>query len=376
MKIVLDARYLDGTYSGIATYSRHVLENLSEVDTENDYVVIVRPGLKEPLRLGENFKIVAWRPPPVSMRTLLTLGRYIDSLNADLMHSFFPLAPIRLKTPLIVTVHDMQPFVDPDFSSKRLRMLQMAFGLFYRVSYPSSMNKARWILSDSYATKNDVLYFFPQFAPKMVVLPLGLDESFQEPIPEGAIENLQVRMGLKRPYFLYYGSTRPNKNIPAAIKAFEKASKRPRALEADFVLVLRKDRFFKDIRRAINQSSIAERIRVYDPMSHSEQRVLLAGAYALLFPTKYEGFGFPPLEAMASGTPVIAGESGSLPEICGRAAEIVDPDDVESIAQGIFRMMTNEERRQRLIERGRERAKNYDWQETARFLKNFYELLI
>lgn len=154
MKIVLDARYLDGTFSGIGTYSEQLIEHLALVDTTNQYYVIVRPGYEGELKVGPNFQLLSYRPKPVSFATLFNLADFVDSLRADVMHSFFPIVPVNLRTPLIVTLHDLQPFVDPDFSANRMFFSQWAYNRFYRAIYPAAFRRAKWILPVSYHTRD------------------------------------------------------------------------------------------------------------------------------------------------------------------------------------------------------------------------------
>jgi len=374
VKILLDARYLDGSFTGIGTYSLQLIRHLVEFGAEHQYSVLVSPGFKPEGDWTERVKWLVWKPRPVSFSTLYRLGGIIDDLGVDLAHSLFPLAPLRMRTPLLVTVHDLQPFIDPEFSARRPIPIQAAYNLFYGRVYPAVMRKARYILNVSYYTGDCVAAHFPEFLPKVIVVQSGLDPAHLEP-PADDFELVGSEFHLENPYLLYYGSTRPNKNLPMLIRAFARYVRESRDDRTELVLILKRDRFFRDLPRLIRQEGMQQRIRVLDQVSSSEQRTILANARAFLFPSKYEGFGFPALEAMATRVPVLAGRSGALEEVCGDAAEFVHVDDVEDIARGIGVVAQNEARRTSLIERGRLRAERFSWKETAERVLDVYELL-
>ncbi|MCB2153581.1 glycosyltransferase family 4 protein [bacterium] len=378
MRILIDARYLDGTFSGIATYSRLLVEHLARVDEENEYQVVVRPGFRESMTLGENFELLSYRARPVSTASYFRYQDLLSDMQPDVVHALYPIAPVFYNGALIVTIHDVQPLIDPHFSSRRPRYIQWAYNMFYRWAYPNTLSKAKWIICDSYSTRDDVARLFPGAVSKLIVIHPGLDKSKQEPPSEGQIEAIRGKFHLKERYLLYYGSTRPNKNIPAMLKAFARLKRQEDGQFADlqFALILKRDRFFRDIERTVRQKGIKDDVIVLDQVEQSEQRALLAGSQALAFATKFEGFGFPILEAMAAGVPVLAGRSGSLPEVAGEAALLVDPDDLDDIADGMARLLTDQGLRADLVSAGHERITGFDWMDTAERIRDIYNLLI
>lgn len=381
MHVVLDARYLDGGYSGIGTYSRLLIEGLAELDTETRYSVIVRPGFHGRLTVGRNFDLLSYRAKPVSMATYFRMHEYIADLEPDIVHALSPQAPVFLDVPTMVTVHDLQPFMDPDFSAKRPRTVRAAYNFFYRWAYPTTLAKAKWVACDSYATRDDVARMFPRAAPKLVVAHPGVDPGWSGPATEAQVEGVRAKFDLRGPYFLYYGSTRPNKNLPNLVEGFARylrdgnGDSGSGGDKATLVLVLSRDRFYKDVKRAVERGKLQEHVKVLDPVEPAEQRALVTGCRAFAFPSKFEGFGFPPLEAMACDVPVLAGDSGSLPEVVGDAALLVDPDNPQSIANGLAVLAEDERLREVLVERGRRRVALFDWKETAARIRDIYELL-
>lgn len=377
MRILIDARYLDGSYSGIATYSRCLVEHLARLDQENEYLVVVRPGFSMNLQVGDNFEFLSYRPRPISLQSYLRFDDYVKEIQPDIVHSLAPHIPVFHHGPVMVTVHDLQPFVDPDFSAKRPRPLRAVYNLFYRWAYPTTMAKAKWIVCDSQATRDDVARLIPAVIPKLIVVRPGLEARPEKISPERT-EAIRNKLGISERFFLYFGSTRPNKNLPNLVKAFARFLRENdhEGEEPRLVLVVRKDRFFRDVSRAISSRKLQDRVTVVDPLPRAEQFALLSGALGFVFPSKYEGFGFPPLEAMQAGVPVLAGRSGALPEILGEdAALLVDPEDVDDIAQGLGILASDGERRQALIEAGQAQIERFDWQECAGQIHDIYRLL-
>lgn len=374
MRILLDARYLDGTFSGIGTYSQEMIEHLALIDQKNEYIVLVHPDFDGRLELGDNFTVLTYPARPVSFSTLFALGRSVDALSVDIMHSFFPIAPLWMKTPLLVTVHDLQPFVDPEFSGRRIPLLQLGYKSFYHYIYPAILRKAKFIVNVSHHTRDTVAELFPDLLPKLMVIRSGLEKEMFER-PDQPMEEVIQRYDLPKSYFLYYGSTRPNKNIPNVLRAFAHFLELYPDSEMKLVLILKKDRFFKDAARVIRQKNLDDAVRVLDQVPFSDKRSILANARTFIFATKYEGFGFPALEAMASGVPVIAGDSGALPEICGEAALFPDPDEPEEIAEAMAIFAYNDEERERYAKLGVKQASRFDWNEAAEQAADVYRLL-
>jgi glycosyltransferase involved in cell wall biosynthesis len=375
MRILIDARYLDGTFSGIATYSTQLLEHLARVDDQNEYMVLVRNGFHGKIELGPNFELMSYGPQPISISTMLRLGHSVDALGVDLMHSLFPLAPMFMRTPLMISIHDLQPFVDPEFSSRRLLPLQWGYNAFYRKIYPATLARSKWAITASRYTRNLVAELLPEHLPKVLVVPSGLAPDLLKGGFSGDPTPILEKHGLREPYLLYYGSTRPNKNLPMQLRGFARYLSLSGDQETTLVLVLKKDRFYRDIARVIRSEGIEGRVRVLDQLPTDEKRALLSRTRSLLFATKYEGFGFPALEAMAAGVPVLAGLSGALDEICCGGAEFCDPDDPDDIARGISVVLHDGTRRAELLENARERIQVFDWNLTASMVRDIYTLL-
>jgi glycosyltransferase involved in cell wall biosynthesis len=379
LRIGIDARYLNGEFSGIATYSENLLKGLSAIDRENDYEVFIHPGYRKPLGLGENFRVRHFTARPVSLATMWKFGKILNKLDLDLLHAHFPLAPVTFDGPLLVTVHDLQALTVPEFTARRNWLKEKAYNAFYHWAYPLTIKRANYIITDSKATRDDVAHFFPRKLPETIVIHPGLEDVYWE---EPELEEQTVeKFSLPEQYVLYLGSTRPNKNLPRMIRAFalmlRQAGERPGSLldALNLVLVVHSDRFFRECRQLIRKLKIQERVKIFHDISEAEKRVFYRRCRALYFVTKHEGFGFPLLEAQACGAPVLASNHAALPEIAGASALIVDPDSTKAIAEGLKRLVLDEDLRQRLIAAGRENAAQFKWARTCRRVLEVYHHL-
>jgi glycosyltransferase involved in cell wall biosynthesis len=377
MKIGIDARYLASSYSGIGVYSENLLKALDRLDSPYEYAVFVHESFNRRLSLGENFEVVKVASRPMSRGTFFgeTLRAY-EEAELDLLHVHFPLLPVRWEGPTIVTVHDLQPFTVPDFTSKRLYPMRKAYDLFYRWAYPASFAKADTILADSRATLDSLYRLFPDAARKAMVVHPGLAASWLDaPPPKEELENVRLKYRLPEKYVLYIGSTRPNKNIPNMLRAFAAWIEKSGDQETGFVLVVSKDRFFRDCERLVATLGLGKRVLVLGQIRSREKRAVYLLARALFFATKSEGFGFPVLEAQASDCPVVVADEDSLPEVAADAAIYVDPDDPADMAEGLGAALNDDDARRAMIELGRENCRRFTWDKCAQETHDVYELM-
>lgn len=377
MRIAIDARYLKADFSGIGAYSENLLEALAKADAENEYVVIVHSSYRGELVLGENFEVVEDDALPVSMRTMLTLQSLVRRHGADALHSLFPMAPLAWRGKLLVTVHDLQPLLDPEFTGMRPRPQRLLYDLFYRYCYPASMKKADFLICDSYATKRYLVRLFPQFADKILVVhaAIGKDALILPAAEE--IDRVRQKYSIPERFLFYLGSTRPNKNLHMMLDAFEDFIRRhPEQDDLHWVLVVKTDRFFDPLFARIREKNLLRRVHIHEQIGEMERNVFYHLAEMLLFVTKFEGFGLPILEAQAQGLPVLTSTHSSLPEIAGNSAILADPDDVESIVDGLESFYAKPEEKKRLIEAGKENLKRFSWAKAAKEITDMYNHLL
>ena len=377
MRIIVDARYLKADYSGIGTYSADLLQALGRHDHSNEYIVLVHSSYRGDLELPDNFEIVTESARPVSLRTVSTLGHSLKKLNGDVLHSLMPLAPLTWNKRLVVTVFDLQPLLDPQFTARRSLPKKLLYDAFYRLIYPASLRRAEYILCISHSTKNDLLRLFPEAAEKLFVVPAGIsEECFKAPLAE-QIERVRQKYDIPERYLLYLGSTRPNKNLLRMVDAFEEfLQKNPKHEDLHFVMILKPDRFFDPLFAEIRQRGLLRRIQIHEQVNEAEKRVFLKEAWLLYFATMYEGFGLPVLEAQALGIPVLVSRHASLPEVAGKHALYCNPNDTESIVSALEQIHNDAALRQSLIEHGPANARRFSWETASKDILDMYHHLL
>ncbi len=374
MHIGIDARFLGARSYGLAQYSESLLHALARQDTKTRYTVFVNAALKRRPKLGSNFHIVPISGRPMSARGLFRLAIALRRERPDILHVHFPLAPLGVDCPTLITVHDVVPF-------RRSETLWAGMSFWDRVGmfflYPMTMRRSRWILCVSNATRNRLVEIFPETFHKTIVRPSGVEEAYRERTESGTADLIRHRLDLPELYVLYSGSLGENKNIIPMIDAFL-AVKKSEPATAPYRLLLDitgESRGLNQLRAGIRSLGGGEEIRLMTSLSGEERRVVFEGARVFLILSREEGFGAPVLKAQMLGVPVMAADAGALPEVCGRGAMLVDPDDMDEIIAGLQRLLFDEPLRAELSELGLKNAQRFSWDDTARQVKQIYELL-
>ncbi len=379
MKIFIDARYLRATFSGIATYSELLLAAMGRIDTQNTYTVLTHSSYRGGLELPDNFEVIEDDARPVSFRTLFGLQKVVEQYNPDVFHSMMPLWPLALRADYrtVVTIFDLQPILDPNFTSGRGGLKRRAYDVFYHLAYRQCFTWADYLIAISHATKRDVAKCFPAAAENVLVIHPGYDPEGTESPTDEQVALIQEKYDLPQRYILYLGSTRPNKNLARMLDAYEEFLRRhPEDKDLRWVMVLKPDRFFDPFFAAVRKKGLLRQVQIFEQVSEVEKRVFYRKAQLLYFVTMFEGFGLPVLEAQGNGLPVLASTHSALPEVAGKAAVLVDAEDITSIADGLETALYNEEVRTDIINRGFENIKRFSWDEAARETLNMYEHLL
>lgn len=379
MKIFIDARYLRASFSGIGTYSELLIKALARIDHTNQYLILVHSSYRGNLELGENFEILEDKAPPVSMRTLFTLQNRVREYAPDVYHSLMPLWPLALGRhyKILCTVFDLQPLLDPLFTSGRSPLKRKGYDIFYQYSYRTCLTYADYLLTISYATKRDIARLVPNAAENVLTVHPGFDSTAAETPTAEQTARVREKFDLPERYILYLGSTRPNKNLQRMLDGFEELVKRhPDDENLRWVMVLKPDRFFDTFFATVRKKGLLRRVHIYDQVTELEKRVLYRNAQALYFVTRFEGFGLPVLEAQGHGLPVLASTHSALPEVVGKGGLLADPDDPTSMADQLEKLLFNAEIRESVIANGRQNLKRFSWDECAREVLNMYEHLL
>lgn len=373
MKIAIDVRRIRDF--GVGTYIRNLLQALSDIGAEHEYRLIIFPEDKPAFAsLPPNFETVVHRNRDSARLDHLSLPRLVRSLNADVSHVPYHRVPLLMPRPYIVTIHDLSSVFYDDAKGivHSARVFRLRRGL----------ERAARIITVSGATQRDVSHMVPRASSRIRLIYNAPDPQFLTGGPSGeehAGERHRIleRYQIRYPFLLYAGSIRPQKNIPRLVEAFAvaRSSLENHPEYKGLRLIITGDDISRhpDVRRAVIHSRVESCVRFLGFLPFDTLRIFHELASAFVFPSLYEGFGLPPLEAMASGTPVIASSVTSLPEVVGDAAFLVNPENVFDIARGITEVLLNGELRESMIARGRKQAASFSWNRTAREVLNNYE---
>ena len=363
-RIAIDARKLHDF--GIGTYVRNLLKQLARIDQETEYVLLCRACDTSIVNeLGVNFRAVAEAARNYSFSEQVHIPMVLRREGVDLYHAPHYVLPPLTQCKSIVTIHDVIHLLFPQYLPNRLAHL------YARASLWAAARRADRILTVSETSKHDILWRFKIPAEKVTVIYNAIDERFNVEPSDEQVQRVRERYQLDEQFILYVGNIKPHKNLERLIDAFD----RLRASGFPHVrLLIIGDEISKypALRRAVHVHKLHKEVRFLGFVPIETLAVLYRLADVFVFPSLYEGFGLPPLEAMASGAPVVTSNVSSLPEVVGDAALLVDPYDSESIADGMRQLLTDDDLRATLRARGFARAKQYSWQQSIEQVHRIY----
>lgn len=289
--------------------------------------------------------------------------------DADISHFFNYIVPPAVHGRTVVTVHDMVYKTFPETVRGRTKMM-LDMGL------KKSMKRADIIVTDSEFSKTEILKYFPQHEKKLRVAPCGVDlQKFRPCTEPERIPEVKKSLGIEGDYLLYVGTIEPRKNLERLISAYHIFTQRHSGAPK-LVLAGGKGWLYDGIFAKVQELGLAQQVIFTKYVPAGDMNPLMCGATAFVFPSIYEGFGMPPLEAMACGVPVLSSDAASLPEVTGDCAVVCDAYSEESIADGLERLCSSEELRRELSRRGLERARTFTWERSAEILYDIYKELI
>jgi glycosyltransferase involved in cell wall biosynthesis len=366
VRIAIDARkYRD---FGIGTYIRNLVHQLARIDRTTDYVLLCKPQDETALSsVGPNFRAVVETAPPYSVAEQVRIPMAIRREHADLFHAPHYVLPPLINCRSVVTIHDTIHLRFPQYLPGRL-----AYG-YARTSLWLATKRSNRILTVSETSKSDILRRFRVPADKVTVIYNAIDERLSQAPPEDAFERVRIRYQLRDPFALYVGNIKPHKNLERLIDAFDRLRREPDYESLKLVIIGDEISKYQGLRRAVHQHKLHKHVRFFGFVPVDTLSVLYRLASVFVFPSLYEGFGLPPLEAMACGTPVVTSNVSSLPEVVGDAAILVDPYDPDSIADGMRQALADVELRARLIERGLAKVREYSWERSVARTREVYE---
>jgi alpha-1,3-rhamnosyl/mannosyltransferase len=344
---------------GIGTYIRNHLESLARIDQENKYVLFIGPqGLDLVSRLPENFHPVVERSSVYSLQELFALSWKLLRLRLDLYHATHYVLPVFVPGRAVVTIHDIIHLLFPDFLPSRLAFL------YAQRMIGRSLTRGDQIIAVSQNTKADLMEYFEVDGGKIQVVYNGVEETFRRKLSSPDLQRWLRSLGLERPYVLFLGNPKPHKNLDRAVQAYARACQM-HGFDAHLVCAGDRSKVrFRILQRA-EQLGIGDRIHLLGHVAQEALPALYQGASLFLYPTLYEGFGLPVIEAMASGVPVITSATSALKEIAEGYAHLVDPLEVDDIAKAIAHCMADADHRAALAKLGLRRSQDFRWDRAA-----------
>jgi glycosyltransferase involved in cell wall biosynthesis len=372
VRVGLDIRSISDF--GVGTYIRNVVRELGHLDRNNEYVLIGEADrIFDISRLPSNFRSIRLATPPTTTRGYFALRRILREEQCDLVHipSLFWLPPYLPPCPYLVTVHDVLDYMYRATNHRGIR------GTLHFYSTRHVLKHAARILAVSNFTKNDVSRLFNIRAEQIEVIYNAIDERFlQGHATNDERQFISERYQVNYPFVLYAGRISPHKNLIRIIEAFSslKTELSKDDLYADLKLIIIGDEVSRhpDLRRTVVKSGVQNDVRFLGFVPIDVLRIFYDSAKVFVFPSLYEGFGLPPLEAMAHGTPVVTSNTSSLPEVVGQGAVLVNPENVFDIRKALYRALTDQPLREKLKRCGYDQVKRFSWQDSVARLIDVY----
>ena len=368
MRIAIDAHAVGAKLGGNESYAVNLIEALAQIDSINNYTIYVTTDAARDRfdRRWSNFKVRSTLPHTPLIRIPLTLSAELRKNPVDVLHVQFT-APPFCPCPTVVSIHDLS-FEHLPQTFKRRSRTQL------RLTVRHSARRAARILSLSEHTRRDIISTYGIPPERVRSIPIAAASYFTRIDDKSELQRVRHTYGIHGDYILSVGSIQPRKNLVRLVKAYaslrggNSADKLPK-----LVLVGKRAWLYDETLRALDEAGVRDSVVLTGYVPEKDLPALYSSALCFIYPSYFEGFGLPPLEAMKCGAPVIVGNQTSLPEVVGDAAIAVDPFDVEAIAGGIKRVIEDQSLRNELSLKGQQRASAFDWGETARQTLAVYE---
>src|SRR5579864_2884027 len=375
MRIAIDYTAAVRQSAGVGNYVRRLVDTMLAQDTTNQYTLLTsgRPTRERPFPTATNVRGRSIHIPDRYLNILwyrwrLPLYATFFSGQVDIYHGpDFALPPLNGKLRKVVTVHDLSFIEHPEYAVPSL-------AAYLKKIVPDAVASADVVASVSQTTSRSLIQHFKTPPEKIVIIPNGVAPHYRritDPVLLGATRH---KYGLKYPLILGVGTLEPRKNHLGLIRAFAQAQKKKKG-PAMLALAGGKGWLYEETKQVVAELKLENKIRFLGHVSDLELITLYSMADVFAFPSFFEGFGIPPLEAMACGAPVITSNTSSLPEVVGDAALLVDPHDVSALGHAIMRLLEDEQLREELRQKGFRRVQHYTWSASASKMLSIYQKL-
>jgi glycosyltransferase involved in cell wall biosynthesis len=366
--IILDARTATDHFPGIGRYVVDLAAALPRVAPDVSVTLLRDPSAPTQRLTLPDLPTLDCAVSPFALAQHWRVRQVLRSVSAELYHSPYYLMPYRVGLPMVFTCHDLIPLIFHEYFGARQRLI-------YRFTHQLALNTARMTIAVSHSTKNDLQRFFQVNPKRIVVVHEGVDAHFQPP-SRAALDRVKQRYVLPDHYVLYFGSNKPHKNVPHLVQAFAQSNLQSPASNLQLVIAGHWDARYPQAKELVEQLQLQDCVKFIGPVPDADLPALYGGAELFVFPSEYEGFGLPVLEAMACGAPVVCSNRSSLPEVAGEAALLCDPDDATALARAIKQIVSDRSQQVERREHSLARAAQFTWERTAQQTAEVYRAVI
>jgi glycosyltransferase involved in cell wall biosynthesis len=360
MKILINGLQLGDLNTGVQYYTENLLYEYQKQNKHFDF--LVSKNYKHHFSSNDLKNIHFINLKESRIRRVFyenfMLPKYFLNQKFELYHSPNYLLPFRCPIPSVVTIHDLITLDYPE-------LCQTESALYFRLFLSHSINKASKIIAVSSKVKEDIIRHFKTPPEKIEVVYHGISSNFRKITDQKLLNSVIRKYHLPEQFILFVGNIEPKKNLERLIAAFSKLKKETH-INHKLVIVGKKGWKYRQVFDIVRKLRLENEVLFLGYVPEEELPCFYSLASLFAFPSLYEGFGFPPLEAMACGLPALVSNKGALPEITGGKCLLVDPYDVNQLAEGIYQLITNTDLRQKLISDGKEWVKQFTWERAAK----------
>lgn len=364
MRIGIDARLVYYSEAGITQYTLRLIQGLAEIDRENEFIILQSRKDKHTIVNKPNFKRVSLWTPSHHRFEQYALRLEISSLNLDVLHSPDFIPPFHRNCQSIITIHDLAFLIYPHFLTKDSAR--------YYGQIDQAVKRTDHIIAVSESTKQDIIRLLGVPEHKITVIYESAHPIYRPINDQEVLKQTKNKYRIPSDFILFVSTIEPRKNLPTLLKAYRQLLDNYKA-DAKLVVVGRRGWLSEDVFILVDKLDLAKDVLFLGRVPAEDLLYLYNAAKLLVQPSFYEGFGLPPLEAMACGTPVVVSNVSSLPEVVGDAGLLVDPTDVSELAVAIWRVLTDQALRADLIAKGLKRAQCFSWEKMARQTLQLYQ---
>jgi len=376
MKIGIDARLLSYR-RGMGNFLYNLLVELQDIDRENHYVLYTDRSIDNIIPLTVTAKVRIIRLPSYPLWEQVLLPAVVTKDNLDMLHCPANTGPLRVprSVKLILTIHDVMFMLNDDKFPSSPSLYQRLGRLYRSFIVPRVARRANAILTDSHCSSDDIKRHLEIGKDKLHVVYGAPNRACRVIKDEYFLTAVQAKYGLNHPFVLSLAGIDPRKNTHRVIEAFA-LLQRSICKDCSLVLVGLSSLAQRGFIKAVEKMGLTSRVAFTGFVPEEDLVALYNLAQVFVYPSLYEGFGLPVLEAMACGTPVVASRRGSIPEVAGDAAFFVNPLDPQKICEGVAQFLTDEEQLRRFRKKGLERVNSFSWERAAQETLKVYESLV